>query len=182
VIYHDCSRQRLIWLVIARNIFNRQLANMPEHYMTRLLFPSNRYVTSGDWKAKGAGVVFIGNDAFNQTLGVIEARGIGRAVLKRGLGFSMKLLYTGPHETPEAAAMGAEYRLLEPLLHESDYLVFTCALTAITKRLIGLDQWRLKTEDCARRGCRDRRFGHCLAGRLDRWCSARRHGSGTVAA
>jgi phosphoglycerate dehydrogenase-like enzyme len=132
-----------MWLVMARNIFNRQLANIPEHSITRLLSPSNGYVTSGDWKAKGAGVVFIGKDAFKQTLGVIGAGGIGQAVRKRGLDFSMKLCYTGQHETPAAAAIGAEYRSLEPLLHESDHLVFTCALTAITKCLIGLDQRRL---------------------------------------
>jgi phosphoglycerate dehydrogenase-like enzyme len=55
----------------------------------------------------------------------------------------MRLRYAEPHETPEATAIGAEYRPLEPLLHESDYVVLTCALALTTKRLIGLDQRRL---------------------------------------
>jgi histone acetyltransferase len=33
-----------MWLVMARNIFNRQLTNMPEHYTTRLVF-NNRHWT-----------------------------------------------------------------------------------------------------------------------------------------
>jgi hypothetical protein len=53
-IHNNCSRQALMWLLMAQNIFNRQLTSMPEHYITRLFFPSNRYVTSADWKAKGA--------------------------------------------------------------------------------------------------------------------------------
>jgi histone acetyltransferase len=44
VIHNDCSRQALMWLLMARNIFNRQLTNMPEHYITRLVF-SDRHWT-----------------------------------------------------------------------------------------------------------------------------------------
>jgi lactate dehydrogenase-like 2-hydroxyacid dehydrogenase len=41
---------------------------------------------------------------------VIGPGQIGQAVLKRGVGFSMKLLYSGPHEKPELTRIGAEER------------------------------------------------------------------------
>jgi histone acetyltransferase len=42
VIHNDCSLQALMWLLMAQNIFNHQLTNMPEHYTTRLVF-NNRH-------------------------------------------------------------------------------------------------------------------------------------------
>jgi histone acetyltransferase len=38
VIHNDSSRQALVWLLMARNVFHQQLTSMPEHYITRLVF------------------------------------------------------------------------------------------------------------------------------------------------
>jgi histone acetyltransferase len=38
VIHNDSSRQALVWLLMARNVFHQQLGNMPEYYITRLVF------------------------------------------------------------------------------------------------------------------------------------------------
>jgi histone acetyltransferase len=38
VIGNDASHQSLVWLLMARNIFHQQLSNMPEVYITRLVF------------------------------------------------------------------------------------------------------------------------------------------------
>jgi histone acetyltransferase len=38
VVQNDSSRQALAWLLMARNIFHRELAQMPENYISRLVF------------------------------------------------------------------------------------------------------------------------------------------------
>lgn len=41
VVTNDGTRQSLIWLTMARNIFNKELTQMPEHYISRLVFNEN---------------------------------------------------------------------------------------------------------------------------------------------
>lgn len=41
VISNDGTRQSLIWLTMVRNIFNKELTQMPENYISRLVFNEN---------------------------------------------------------------------------------------------------------------------------------------------
>ncbi|OHT12976.1 acetyltransferase, GNAT family protein [Tritrichomonas foetus] len=41
VVTNDGTRQALIWLTMARNIFHKELTQMPEHYISRLVFNDN---------------------------------------------------------------------------------------------------------------------------------------------
>lgn len=41
VVANDGTRQSLIWLTMARNIFNTELSQMPENYISRLVFNEN---------------------------------------------------------------------------------------------------------------------------------------------
>jgi len=106
----------------------------------RHLVQSNRYVVSGEWQMGSSGR-FLGTDVFERTIGIIGAGRIGQAVARRATGFSMRVLYHGPHEKPEL--VGAHFcAQLDELLAESDYVVVTCRLTEDTRGLIAERQLR----------------------------------------
>jgi phosphoglycerate dehydrogenase-like enzyme len=57
---------------------------------------------------------------------------------KRARGFDMKILYTGRSQNPRAEAeTGAEYRTLNDLLRQSDFISLHTSLNAETRNLIG---------------------------------------------
>ncbi|MGH2354284.1 MAG: 2-hydroxyacid dehydrogenase [Chloroflexota bacterium] len=97
----------------------------------------DRYVRSGAWR-KYEPALLLGADVHGATLGVIGLGAIGSAVARRASGFGMRVLYSGRSRKPAVeAAIGAEYRPLEALLAESDFVSINCALTDDTRGLIG---------------------------------------------
>jgi lactate dehydrogenase-like 2-hydroxyacid dehydrogenase len=97
-------------------------------------------VKSGSWKSWRPKKL-LGQDVWGATLGIIGLGRIGRAMARRGLGFNMRVLYTDPEPNPQAEAeLGVEFRTLEDLLAESDFLSIHCPLTPQTEDLIGADE------------------------------------------
>lgn len=88
----------------------------------------------------GWGPMFmLGADVHHKTLGIIGLGRIGRAVARRGLGFDMKVLYhqrtrLDPQKEKE---LGVEYRELDELLAQSDFVSPHVPLTPDTNRMIG---------------------------------------------
>jgi len=77
---------------------------------------------------------WLGADLRGATLGIIGMGKIGKAVAERARGFGLKLIYTDSKQLPEAeASFGAQYRLLDDLLGESDFISLHCPLTAQTR-------------------------------------------------
>ncbi|KAH0793594.1 D-glycerate dehydrogenase [Histomonas meleagridis] len=107
----------------------------------RQLIPSTRYVSEGKWLHNDP-KLFNGFDVFGKTLGIIGAGRIGQCIAKRGSGFSMRILYNGPHRKPELDATGALYCTLDDLLSQSDFVVLACTLNPTTQGLIGAEQLR----------------------------------------
>lgn len=86
----------------------------------------------------------VGQDIYGRTLGVVGAGRIGQAVLRRGRGFGMRLLYHNRRPNPALEAdVGAAYRSLADLLAESDAVVVTAPLTAETRGMFGAAQFAL---------------------------------------
>lgn len=86
------------------------------------------------WEPMG----WLGQDIHHATLGVIGFGRIGQAVARRGTGFNMKLIYHSRTPKPEAEAkLGAEYRTLDDLLREADFVSLNAPLTDETYHLIG---------------------------------------------
>jgi glyoxylate reductase len=97
----------------------------------------DRFVRSGAWK-KYEPALLLGADVHGATLGIIGLGAIGTAVARRAAGFGMRLLYTGRSRKADVeAATGAEFRSLDELLQEADFVSINCALTAETRGLIG---------------------------------------------
>lgn len=104
----------------------------------RRLGESERYVRAGKFKGWGP-LFFLGQDIYGQTLGIIGLGRIGQAVARRAKGFAMKVLYykSSRLDRREEEALGVEYRELDDLLKESDYVSLHVPLNQKTTHLIG---------------------------------------------
>lgn len=105
-------------------------------------------VRSGEW-TQNIGAQHFGTDVHGKTLGIIGMGRIGEAVAQRGhFGFGMPVLYHS--HSPKPAVEGrfkAQYRSLDALLHEADFVCLTVPLTAETEGLIGAEQFaRMRPE------------------------------------
>ncbi len=103
----------------------------------RRVVEGQKLIEAGGWGAWHP-LFMTGQDVHSATLGVIGAGRIGGAVLRRGAGFGMRLVYHNRRRSPELeAATGAAYRSLNELMAESDHIVVCAPLTAETRGLIG---------------------------------------------
>ncbi|MEZ6089509.1 MAG: D-glycerate dehydrogenase [Pirellulaceae bacterium] len=79
----------------------------------------------------------IGQEVSGSTLGIIGLGRIGRQVARRATAFDMPCLYHNRNRQLEAeATLGVQYRALDDLLRESDFVALNCPLTAETTHLI----------------------------------------------
>jgi glyoxylate reductase len=95
------------------------------------------YVRNGQWQTWGL-TLLLGQEVYGATLGIVGLGRIGQAVARRARGFDMKVLYHDAARQPEAEAeLGVEYRALDDLLRESDFVTLHTTLTGETQGLIG---------------------------------------------
>ena len=87
---------------------------------------------------------FLGGEVNGRTLGIVGLGAIGEAVARRARGFGMRILYTKRRRLDEAreAALGVDYRSLDDLLSESDFVSINAALSPETAHLIGEREFR----------------------------------------
>jgi glyoxylate reductase len=103
----------------------------------RRVVEADAYTRSGAWKTWEP-MGLLGPDVHHATLGVIGLGGIGAEVARRARGFDMRLLYFSRQRKPGLeASLGLEYRPLDELLREADFVSLHCALTPETRHLIG---------------------------------------------
>lgn len=113
-----------------------------------LIFASARRIVEGDKGLRSGlfpgsqSVYYAGGDVYGQTLGSVGLGTIGKAVARRARGFSMRVLYTQRHRlsAAEEAELGVEYRTLEELLRESDFVTLNASYSAEAHHLIGAPQ------------------------------------------
>nr|WP_174506151.1 D-glycerate dehydrogenase [Acinetobacter sp. Marseille-Q1620] len=143
----DYLNQQKIWLSNTPHVLTETTADLA----FTLLVSAARKVPSldlwtkqGNWK-RTAGIEQFGQDIFGKTLGIIGLGNIGAAVARRGFyGFNMNVLYHNRREKLEMAQpLSAQYRSLEDLLGQSDFVVVAVDLNAESKSLIGADELNL---------------------------------------
>ena len=114
----------------------------------RRLPEADHYVRAGKWKTWGP-MLLMGPDVHGATLGIIGFGRIGQAVARRARGFGMRILYHDPHRVTPAveAEYRAEYRTLEGILPESDFVSLHVNLSPQTKGLINAERlgWMKRT-------------------------------------
>ena len=88
--------------------------------------------------------LLIGKEVHGSTLGIVGLGRIGKQVARRAKAFDMNVLYHNRRRDPVAEAeFSAEYRSLNELLAESDFVALNCPLTAETTNLISTAQFAL---------------------------------------
>ena len=101
-------------------------------------------VRNGQWQ-KNVGPDQFGTDVHGKTLGIIGMGRIGEALAQRGhFGFGMPVIYHSNSPKPAVEArFNAQYRSLDELLQQADFVCLTLPLTAQTEGLIGAEQFAL---------------------------------------
>ena len=87
-------------------------------------------------------LMMLGQDVHHKTLGVVGFGRIGQALARRARGFSMRILYHDTFRPPADVEreLGAEYRDLDELLAESDFVSLHTNLTPETRHLINAER------------------------------------------
>jgi glyoxylate reductase len=101
----------------------------------RRLGEGDRLVRSGRWTGWAPGQL-LGVDVWGKTLGIVGLGRIGRAMARRGRGFGMSILYAGPRDVSEAAALGATRVDVDALFERADVVSLHCPLTSDTRGLV----------------------------------------------
>lgn len=96
------------------------------------------YTKAGQW-TRSIEQPHFGTDVHGKTLGIIGMGNIGAAIARRGrLGFNMPILYSGnSRKTELEQELGAQFRSLDQLLAEADFVCLVVPLSEKTKHLIG---------------------------------------------
>lgn len=83
-------------------------------------------------------LMMLGQDVHHKTLGIVGFGRIGQALARRARGFAMRVLYHDVYRSPAEAEqeLRAEYRDLDDLLRESDFVSLHANLTPQTRHLI----------------------------------------------
>ncbi len=103
----------------------------------RLVSELDAWTKAGQWTPSIEAPHF-GTDVHGKTLGIVGMGNIGAAIARRGrLGFNMPILYSGnSRKTELEQELGAQFRSLDQLLAESDFVCLVVPLSDKTRHLI----------------------------------------------
>ncbi|EIP99615.1 lactate dehydrogenase-like oxidoreductase [Opitutaceae bacterium TAV1] len=105
--------------------------------VARRLVEADSYVRAGLWKSFQPGV-WDGTTLAGKTLGIVGYGRIGQAVARRARAFGMNIVWCR-----SSASVDPEYRVLEYLLQESDFISLHLPLTAGTRHLLNAERLAL---------------------------------------
>jgi len=93
-------------------------------------------VRAGNWQGWNFDQ-YCGTDVWGKTLGIVGFGRIGRAVARRAAGFGMKVIYNGKTRASDEIEkeFHAEYRDLNVLLAEADFVTLHVPLNADTRQM-----------------------------------------------
>lgn len=96
------------------------------------------WTKAGHW-SRSVEASHFGTDVHGKTLGIVGMGNIGAAIARRGhFGFNMPILYTANSPKPELEQrLGAQFRTLDALLAEADFVCLVVPLSDETRQLIG---------------------------------------------
>jgi glyoxylate reductase len=103
----------------------------------RRIVGADRFNRSGKFTGWGP-LLFLGNDIYGKTIGIIGAGRIGSAVARRAAGFNMKILYYDNQRNSKLETeLNAEFSDMEQLLKHSDFVTLHVPLLPETEKMIG---------------------------------------------
>lgn len=98
---------------------------------------ADRFLREGKWR-QNQSMAFLTTRLYGKTLGIVGLGTIGTGLAKRARAMEMDVLYNkrNPLSPAEEGLLGVEYRSLEDLFRESDFVAVTPALTQATKGMV----------------------------------------------
>jgi glyoxylate reductase len=107
----------------------------------RRIGEGDRFLRSGTPWIWGP-LMMLGQDVHHATLGIVGFGRIGQALARRARGFAMRILYNDAYRPPADVEreLGAEYRDLDELLRDSDFVSVHTNLTPQTRHLINAER------------------------------------------
>jgi glyoxylate reductase len=100
---------------------------------------ADAFLRQGKWR-QNQSMAFMGTRLFGKTLGIVGMGQIGQLVARKAAACDMRIIYnkrTRLSPAEEIVLGGAEFRSLQDLFIEADFVVLTPALTKDTKGLVG---------------------------------------------
>lgn len=135
--------------IAVANIRGYAIHTVPEHSfalilaLRRNILAYRQDVEAGRWQTS-TNFCFLTHDIADlhgSTLGLVGAGAIGQATAALGRAFGMRVLFAGD-PSARAPRDGVQYTPFEQVLAQADVLSLHCPLTAATRDLIGLEQFR----------------------------------------
>ncbi|HHT28040.1 MAG TPA: D-glycerate dehydrogenase [Firmicutes bacterium] len=113
----------------------------------RRIVEADKFNRSGQFKGWGP-LLLLGQDVHHKTIGIIGFGRIGQAVAQRARGFDMNVLYYDMNKMPDVAAKyDAQYRELDDLIRESDFITLHVDLNESTRHLISDREFGMMKEN-----------------------------------
>ncbi|MEK7740203.1 MAG: NAD(P)-dependent oxidoreductase, partial [Pseudomonadota bacterium] len=137
----DYLNQKKIWLSNTPHVLTETTADLAFTLLmsaARKVPSLDHWTKQGEWQRTVNATQF-GQEIFGKTLGIIGLGHIGAAIARRGFyGFNMNILYHNRREKIEVAQQfNAQYKSLEALLKQADFVVVAVDLNSQSKALIG---------------------------------------------
>ncbi|RKG38301.1 2-hydroxyacid dehydrogenase [Acinetobacter rongchengensis] len=139
--------QKKIWLSNTPHVLTESTADLAFTLLmsaARKVASLDQWTKQGEWK-RTVGTAQFGQDVFGKTLGVIGLGNIGAAIARRGFyGFNMNIIYHNRREKLDIAQpLNAQYKSLEELLQQSDFVVVAVDLNQDSQALMGKKEFAL---------------------------------------
>ncbi|MFW1736490.1 2-hydroxyacid dehydrogenase [Acinetobacter sp. ULE_I001] len=143
----DYLNQKKIWLSNTPHVLTETTADLAFTLLmsaARKVPSLDHWTKQGEWQRTVNATQF-GQEIFGKTLGIIGLGHIGAAIARRGFyGFNMNILYHNRREKIEVAQQfNAQYKSLEALLKQADFVVVAVDLNSQSKALIGTQEFAL---------------------------------------
>ena len=144
----DAATKHGIYVAYTPEVLTETTADLAFALMltvARRVVEADRFVRRGKWKDIGLYDFMLGTDLHSKTLGIIGMGRIGSALARRANGFKMKVLYHNRNRLSidKEREVNAEYKELDDLLKESDFVSIHVSLGKDTYHLMNEQKFRL---------------------------------------
>ena len=126
-----------LWLFFHTCCFHPEIK-----FICLLIHIGEEAVRDGEW-GLWKPMWICGTEIVNRTLGIIGFGRVGFGVARRLKPFGVnRIIYNDVNKASMGDDLGAEFVDLDTVLKESDFLVVTCALTGLTRHMLGLEAFK----------------------------------------
>jgi glyoxylate reductase len=141
---HACTKRGIV-VTNTPGVLDETTADLAWTLMmavARRLGEAEQFARSGEWKNWDLDQL-CGTDVWGKTLGIVGLGRIGQAMARRAAGFQMKVIYTGRRRAPQELekAVNAEYRELDAMLGEADFVSLHVPLNAETRGMFDAEKF-----------------------------------------